>query len=174
MRLFFALEAEPVTARAVADWRDTRLVADGRPVPAANFHITLAFVGDLPAAKLERLVVAADSGTGNMAQGSGSLVLDCPGYWPKTGIYWLGPSAWPPALDALAGKLRGVAASVGARRDGKSFRPHVTLFRGCERPPAAPTTTPAIRWDYSHFSLLESAQGRSGVNYRPLASWGLQ
>lgn len=171
MRLFFALEAEPDTARAIADWRDTRLVADGRPVPAANFHITLAFVGDLPHTKSERLAGAVDNWGAAVA--GGDLVLDSPGYWPTVGIFWLGPARWPEALDDLAAKLRSLSSAAGARRDGKAFRPHVTLFRRCEQPPPAPAALPAISWHYSHFSLMESVQGKSGVSYRPLASWAL-
>lgn len=173
MRLFFALEAEPDTALAITHWRDTRVVADGRPVPAANFHITLAFVGDLPHAKSEHLADSVDNWVADATPVGGDLTLDSPGYWPKAGIFWLGPAHWPEALDGLAGKLRSLAGAAGARKDGKAFRPHVTLYRRCAQPPAAPTTLPAIRWHYSHCSLMESVQGRSGVHYRPLASWAL-
>jgi len=173
MRLFFALEAESATTLAIANWRDTRLMTDGRPVPAANFHITLAFVGELPDGKSERLADAVDAWVGAVAPASGTLVLDTPGYWPKIGIYWLGPAQWPEALDGLARKLRSLATTAGARRDSAAFRPHVTLIRGCEQPPAAPICLPAISWRYRHFSLLESVQGKSGVSYRPLASWAL-
>ncbi|NND67836.1 MAG: RNA 2',3'-cyclic phosphodiesterase, partial [Halioglobus sp.] len=74
MRLFFALEAEPETALAIANWRDASLLTDGRPVPAANFHITLAFVGATPHAKSERLANAVDDWVVQATPASGSLV----------------------------------------------------------------------------------------------------
>ena len=173
MRLFFALEADPDTAMQIADWRDTTLAVEGRPVPPANFHITLAFVGELSHARSERLADAVDERLVTRAPRTGDLLLDTTGYWAKTGIYWLGPTAWPEDLERLAAQLRGHATAAGARKDGKSFRPHITLYRRCDVPPAAPTTAPAIRWPYGHFSLMESIQGKRGVSYRPIASWAL-
>ncbi len=173
MRLFFALEAEPATALELANWRDTRLVADGRPVPPANFHITLAFIGELSHAKVDRLADAVDTRLEDSPHKAGSLSLDSPGYWSKAGIYWLGPAQWPQDLGDLARKLRGLATGAGARKDNNPFRPHVTLFRRCERPPAAPITPPAIGWHYGHFSLMESVQGKGGVSYRAVTGWGL-
>ena len=173
MRLFFALEAEPATALKIADWRDTSLMADGRQVPPANFHITLAFVGELSHTKSDQLANAVDTRLQQQAPASATLLLDQPGYWSKAGIFWLGPTTWPETLEVLAGKLRGLATASGARKDNNTFRPHVTLFRRCTLPPAAPTETPAIDWPYSHFSLMESVVGKRGVSYRPLASWAL-
>ena len=48
MRVFFGLELDASTTLAIADWRDRQLACAGRPVPPANFHITLAFIGELP------------------------------------------------------------------------------------------------------------------------------
>ena len=173
MRLFFALEAEPATALQIADWRDTALMVDGRPVPPANFHITLAFVGELSHAKSDQLANAVDAHIEQMTLAPASLLLDQPGYWPKPGIFWLGPTSWPESLTALTGKLRGLATAAGARKDHNTFRPHVTLFRRCALPPTAPTGVPQITWPYSHFSLMESVKGKNGVSYRPMTSWSL-
>jgi len=102
-----------------------------------------------------------------------SLKLDCTGYWPRPGIYWLGPAEWPAPLSQLAKKLRHLATAAGARRDRNPFQPHVTLFRHCSVAPAAPVTLPDIALPYRHFTLFESRQGRSGVSYRPLQHWEL-
>jgi 2'-5' RNA ligase len=173
MRTFFALELPAGLVLQLADWRDRQLGGCGRPVPPANFHITLAFVGKLSGGALERLQLAVDSWlAGEPARGD-TLLLDRVGYWPRPGIYWLGPGDWPDSLAGLAAKLRRLGSAAGAPRDRSSFAPHVTLFRNCEGAPAAPAQLPAFSFSYSHFTLFESRQGRSGVSYHPLRQWEL-
>jgi len=171
MRTFLALELPGETAMQIADWRDRQFGPVGRAVPPANFHITLAFIGELSEGRLERLCLATDEWLAGVGLAGGKLLLNCTGYWPKPGIYWLGPDEWPEALSQLAGKLRQLATTAGARRDRSSFRPHVTLFRNCSTAP--PVTAPAISLPYSHFTLFESRQGKAGVSYHPLQNWEL-
>ena len=171
MRVFFALELPAGIALQAADWRDRQLATAGRPVPCANFHITLAFVGDLQPGPLERLCLAVDDWLAKAPVRGGALTLDCTGYWPRPGIYWLGPTQWPDSLSLLAEKLRKLSVAAGARRDRNSFQPHVTLLRRCETAPPAPVSIPAFSFAYSHFTLVESRQGKSGVSYHPLQDW---
>jgi len=171
MRTFLALELPGETAMQIADWRDRQFGPVGRAVPPANFHITLAFIGELSEGRLERLCLATDEWLAGVGLAGGKLLLNCTGYWPKPGIYWLGPDEWPEALSQLAGKLRQLATKAGARRDRSSFRPHVTLFRNCSTAP--PVTAPAISLPYSHFTLFESRQGKAWVSYHPLQNWEL-
>ena len=201
MRVFFALELDPATAVQVADWRERQFSfaasppggrdsagrtsagrtsagrsSAGRPVPPANFHITLAFVGDLREPSLEQLCGAVDNWleASDPAPSGSSIRLDTIGYWPKPGIYWLGPDSWPDQLTELAGKLRGLATSAGGKRDRNRFQPHVTLFRGCSGAPPPPVEPPDFTLAYSHFTLFESRQGRKGVSYHPLQDWRLE
>lgn len=173
MRTFFALEIPAATAVQLADWRDRQLGASGRAVPAANFHVTLAFMGELSDSALERLGLAVDEWLGREEMAGGKFLLDRTGFWPRPGIYWLGPSVWPDSLNQLAAKLRSLGNAVGARRDRRPFQPHITLFRHCTGAPPAPAETPAFGLDYSEFALFESRQGRSGVSYHPLHHWAL-
>lgn len=173
MRAFFGLEVTAGTALQIADWRDRQLAQAGRPVPPANFHITLAFVGELPEAALERLLPSVDEWLVPATVTGDELLLDRTGYWHKPGIYWLGPSNWPQPLSKLAKKLRNLATGVGARLDRNPFQPHVTLYRKCSEAPPAPTAAPAIAMAYEGFTLFESRQGRRGVSYHPLHDWAL-
>jgi len=173
MRLFFALDLPGETARAVSSWRDRELGRCGRPVPAANFHITLAFVGDLPGSRLERLCLSVDQWlAGDTCRGA-ELQLDRTGYWQKAGIYWLGPSQWPQDLSLLAQKLGGLSSAAGGKRDKRSLQPHITLFRRCDPAPPAPTRPPSIPLRYDYFTLFESRQGKSGISYHPQQHWDL-
>ena len=171
MRVFFALELPGKIAIQVSDWRDRQFSPVGRPVPPANFHITLAFIGKLTEGSLERLCLAVDSWRAHDRTTGGQLQLDCTGYWQKPGIYWLGPEEWPESLSQIAEKLRHLATAAGARRDRKPFRPHVTLFRNCSAAPAV--VNPMVALPYRHFTLFESRQGKAGVSYHPLQHWDL-
>ncbi|QIB66478.1 RNA 2',3'-cyclic phosphodiesterase [Kineobactrum salinum] len=173
MCVFFGLELDSDTKRAVADWRDRYGLAHGQPVPADNFHLTLAFVGEVDHRHLETLTQAVDQWASGYTVGAGRLVLDQAGYWQKQRIYWLGPEQPQLELARLAVKLQNLAGPAGARRQRKLFVPHVTLFRSCAEPPPAPVVAPRIDVHYQHFTLFETLQGRQGVSYRALQHWPL-
>jgi len=173
MRVFFGLELDAPTAVKIADWRDRQFAHTGRPVPAANFHITLAFVGELRETALEQLCLSVDDWlAGNSMRGNG-FDLDQTGYWQKPGIYWLGPARWPQQLTQLSDKLAGLASRVGGKREKGNFQPHITLFRRCAEAPAAPAVIPHLTLTYTHFTLFESRQGKQGVSYHPRQHWDL-
>ncbi|NQX87955.1 MAG: RNA 2',3'-cyclic phosphodiesterase [Halioglobus sp.] len=173
MRIFFGLELDTTTTLAIADWRDRQRVFDGRPVPPANFHITLAFIGELPAPSVDRLCGTVDTWLPGHAMASTTLRLDRTGYWPRPRLYWLGPSNWPDQLTALARKLGSLAGSVGGKRDRNPFVPHITLYRRCRLPPPQPALGPDIEMPYCNCTLFESRQARQGISYRPLQTWPL-
>ncbi len=173
MRLFLALGVPATTARDIADWRERCATASGRAVPAANFHVTLAFIGQLQSHRLEALcdAIAAVCESGNYH--TDALLLDQVGYWPKPGIFWLGPSHWPDTVTKLAAKLRNSAASFGASKDKRAFQPHVTLYRSCVLPPPAPLVAPEFSFSFDHVILFESHNSAAGVSYHSIAEFTL-
>jgi 2'-5' RNA ligase len=173
MRLFFALEPPTELAIKISDWRDQHLRQIGRPVPAANFHITLAFLGELGEQQLERLCQETDELLQRREFSGASLVLNQLGYWHKPGICWLGPENWPSSLTKLARGLEERGTALGCKRKRSQYQAHLTLSRGCQTPPPAPATVPEFLWDYQRFCLMESHQGRQGVSYQPIAEWTL-
>jgi len=51
-RLFFAVELPAAIQRKIVRWRAESFPAEaGRPIAAANLHLTLAFLGDVSAEK---------------------------------------------------------------------------------------------------------------------------
>lgn len=174
MRVFFGLELEAACALRIAEWRDRQVRCNGRPVPPANFHITLAFIGPLGDSEIERLCHAVEDWLAQVSVDGATLTLDRVGYWQKPGIYWLGPGSWPEHLNQLAYKLGNLASAAGAKRDRNTFLPHITLYRNCAGAPPAPIVTPSIAMDYRHFALFESRQGRQGVSYHVLQDWTLR
>lgn len=171
MRLFFALELPGKLALQIDEWRHQHLPPTGRPVPAENFHITLAFLGDLNEQRLEQLCPETDNLLEQREFTGSELVLDEVGYWPKPGIFWLGPSQWPQSLNTLAGALANRGNAVGSKRKRGDYRPHVTLCRACHEPPPAPTQLCSFSLGYSGFALMESRNSRRGVSYNSIAQW---
>lgn len=173
MRLFFALVPPAELAAEIASWRLRYLSADGREVPVANLHITLAFLGEISPHRLEQLCCNTDELLAKEDPRLQALTLDETGYWPKPGILWLGPSRWPDSLTRLAGQLQTRGAAAGGRGKAGAYRPHITLFRGCERPPPAALARPDLCFPCADLALLESRNGRRGVQYRDVANWQL-
>ena len=172
MRVFFALEVPAETALAIAQWRERQLPAAGRPVPAANFHITLAFLGEVDQRGLDSLCRSVSDRQWQVDADS-PITLDQVGYWPKPGICWLGPGTIPSSLAGLARALQSLSQRAGARRERKRYQPHVTLFRRCERPPPAPARAANFCLEVRDFCLFESRPARNGVTYSPLQQWQL-
>ncbi|MEM1111328.1 MAG: RNA 2',3'-cyclic phosphodiesterase [Pseudomonadota bacterium] len=172
MRLFFGLDIDPALARELDTWRLAQGIT-GTPVPQANFHVTLAFLGEFSDAKTGHLEEATDAWVSDTQPPCGSLRLDEVGYWPKPGLFWLGPSTWADALTGLAQGLGSLGVRFGAARERKPYRPHITLARQCQQAPPAPLVLPGWQVDYASFTLFESRQGRASIRYHPRCSWAL-
>jgi len=174
MRVFFGCDPDPLSKQALGEWRDRYALSDGRPVPQGNFHVTLAFIGEIDESRLDRLCLTVDEWPRERRMAAGQLTLDRVGFWPRAGIYWAGAEYWSPDLDQLARKLQGFGTRFGAKRDKRSFTPHITLFRSCRQPPPAPVCSPSVIVTYREITLFESRQHSEGVHYTPLANWPLR
>ena len=115
---FFALPLSAEAREAADRWRRGNLLIEGRRVPAANFHITLCFLGDLDASTLTGLTAAAD----RIATDSFDLTLDTPGYFPGPRVFWIGP--WPSARQPYhAGRIAGPGRPPIGNHPGASTFP---------------------------------------------------
>src|SRR5690348_18390568 len=100
-RVFFALwpgNAAPALSRLGAD---VALVSDGKPVPSEKIHLTLAFLGEVEAA---RLADAHDAARG-VAFEPFSFALDRVGSFRAARVAWAGAAATPQPLAALQSAL---------------------------------------------------------------------
>ena len=163
MKLFFALWPGEPARRELGRWAGSlHRLCTGRRTPTENVHITLAFLGQVDAGRLEAIVAAARGVRARRFM----LRLDEPGYWTHNHIAWLSAAQVPEELTAMVAELRAALVQAGIGFDPKSFAPHVTLVRNA-RPPKEewPTLNP-VDWPVNGFALICSERDESGPYYR--------
>ena len=166
-RIFFALWPDAAARRALESV-SIRVATrcGGRPVPAANLHLTLAFLGDIESGRLEDACRAA---AGVRASAFG-VVLDCLGSFWRARVAWAGSRTPDGALMALWAALAQALRQEAFVLERREFAPHLTLVRKLghvlgEEPMAV------VQWPAQSFALVESDR-RTG-RYRTLAQWPL-
>ena len=159
MRLFFALRPNVVALQNLCDLAaGLELSAGSRPVPPENYHVTLAFVGDVAA---EVFASIRKIGTGN-TRSRGVVSLDMCEFWPPARAVVATGNVSVGLLD-LAGRLQSAVAAHGANNAAEHlWRPHVTLARKVLQPPVLQAMSP-ISWTVDSFALMSSErlEGRS-------------
>jgi len=131
-----------------------------------TLHITLAFLGDTSADRLETLLAAAAT----LAPQAASLVLDETGYWRHNRIIWAGASIVPQPIAALVADLRAALAEARFTFDSKPFVPHVTLLRKAAPSGPLPALQP-IEWRVTRFVLVRSTLDATGSRYEIAGEW---
>lgn len=169
-RVFFALWPSTALADDLAGLAGQLApICDGRPTRADTIHLTLAFIGEIDAARLPELAAAAEG----LSVPPFTLTLDRLGHWPHNRIVWAGCGAPPAELGELAAALRTrlMAAGFAVDRGKTGFFPHVTLLRKATASP--PTDAPALmqQWQCRSFVLVRSQRSADGSRYRIVQSY---
>ena len=125
MRLFVALDL-PSSLRTRLSWMSGGLQG-ARWVPPENYHVTLRFIGEVPAWRAEEidLALAGLRATGFELQLSGVGTFEKGG---KVMSLWIGVDR-DPALDHLQSKIETAMQRAGLDSERRRFNPHVTLAR---------------------------------------------
>jgi 2'-5' RNA ligase len=175
--LFFALWPERVLQFALAEaTRDVVLASGGRSVPPENFHVTLAFLGSVPEARLSNVMaigaaVAAEVGPMQITVGLETLE-----YWKKPQVLCVTcPESSAVHLSggaALADTLKSKLSAAGFTPDLKPFRNHVTVARKVVHPTRSDSLHPVV-WIFTEFALIESHTQIHGARYSVLKSYPL-
>ncbi|GGF61706.1 RNA 2',3'-cyclic phosphodiesterase [Alteromonas lipolytica] len=185
MRYFIGLDLAPAEKLGLESWREKSLpelprvkqpgnskapVRQARPVPVANFHITLCFLGSITARQLESISQCLD----DIAVRPFSLELDSTGYWSGPKIFYAAPTIVPEPLQQLASATESAARRADIAVERRDYQPHVTLIRNVKEDFPPPLFLPAQQCQFNQFHLFESVSTKSGVTYPIRQSWKLR
>jgi RNA 2',3'-cyclic 3'-phosphodiesterase len=130
MRLFVALEIPQAVRENLAAIREnfSSIGSKLRWVPPENLHVTLKFIGSVPAEKLEAIIDAL-----RRVRADKSVKLDFIGHdGTATGVYWAAIEPCP-ALEELAADIDRCLEPLGISKENRAFHPHVTVARFKDR-----------------------------------------
>lgn len=159
MRLFVAVWPPPDVLELLGSLERP---AGVRWTSPEQWHVTLRFLGDVPASAVPALADALPGGP------AGTAALG-----PATAR--LGPSVLvvPVAgLEALAEEVRRRTVPLVPEEDRRSFRGHLTLARarrGSKVPAALAGTPVAAAWPVRRLSLVRSDLSTAGARYEEVA-----
>lgn len=154
-----------------------------------NWHITLAFLGDIPlsrAPEIDAALSAVSWGTFDFKAGGG-------GFFPSSArprVMWVGAAGGEGCCRELASAVASALDWLGFKLDGRPYHAHLTVARIRETRPGADwkkvsdmlesTQWPAVKMD--HFVLWRSylggdggrsgSAGPPGPRYVPLGEYG--
>ncbi|MBU2978600.1 RNA 2',3'-cyclic phosphodiesterase [Alteromonas sp. C1M14] len=184
MRCFIGLDLGPSTKLALCEWQQrafpqvkNRKVSNDSlgssfpyAIPAANYHLTLCFLGQLSPRQHESLIANLDA----ISHPPFSVTLNHAGFWQRPKILFAAPTETPSLLPELAKKIRKAARGAGIAMEKQEFKPHVTVARKATSELLPPLTLPEITVPFDAFHLFESVSTSSGVCYPIRQSWELQ
>jgi len=164
LRLFFALWPDAdVTRQLTREARQLKLEGRGRWVNPKNYHVTLAFVGEVPATKLAVLQQIG----GSLRAPQFTLNCDSIEFWRESKVVVATAHTAPAGLLDLATQLNNATGLVPER-----LRAHVTLARKVTQPPVLQAMLPIV-WRATTFSLIRSDTGGVESAYTVLDTWSL-
>ena len=174
-RLFFALWPDAALRERLA--RAVRAAVHdcgGRPVPLEQWHLTLAFLGAVPAARVAALAALARAAAhaAEVPEVGLELSLGSVVDWPQPQVRCVLPIEPPPALERLARALADSLSAAGFVPELKPFHAHVTVARKVTRPSES-RRLPVVQWRFEHFALLESRTLPSGAVYSVVETYPL-
>ena len=135
MRLFLALDIDAEIRGRIAQFMDgvREFAPDARWVAAESLHLTLKFIGEWPAERLDELKSSLAGVRGQPAE----ITFSGTGFFPtpkSARVFWIGIQAGP-ELASLASAVDSATSSLGIEKEQRVFTPHLTLARtGSGRP----------------------------------------
>lgn len=181
-RAFIALDLPDALRSGIEYWGRTALSDPGlRAVPPASLHVTLAFLGDLSAAELERAasIVCETEPAAVGLVFSGAAPIGLPRRRRKKRVYAV--SCDSPAAVGMQADLEARLLAAGVFEPERPFWPHVTVARvrsgrGSEgRGRALQGPSDELPGDLLHpfdavrLTLYLSKTKSAGAEYAPLA-----
>jgi len=179
-RLFFALWPDDLQ-RAALKHATAKTVrrCGGRPVSEPNLHVTLAYLGSVPEARIEELSTIGRRTAAAFPRSALPILVSLEGFehWAKPQLLTVvgEPAAAGSPATGVAGLARTLTretAESGFSPDLKPFRAHVTVARKVTRPPRS-CALPEVSWSFDAFALIESRTLAEGPVYSVVESYVL-
>jgi len=168
-RLFFALWPDENVRAAIK--KNIQPVLQNHPakkVPVHNWHMTLAFLGNVSSETKACVQQQAALLKGKHF----TLQLDQFGYFERARVAWLGCKQTPREMEALFDELNVVLAPCGYQPDFKKITPHLSLLRKVSVALDAQDVAP-LNWSVNEFVLVESVTTEHGASYKVINRWKL-
>jgi 2'-5' RNA ligase len=182
MRIFAAVVPPESALHDLGEFLDPRRDAgpDLRWTDPSLWHVTAAFMADVPSRLVESLVDGIAEAVGDRSPIT--LRLKGGGAFPNpydARVAWMGVDGEPEALESLAGLARAVrraCSHVGANPEGGPFTPHLTVARS--RHPFEATRWLRVldayagpTWTADEVTLFAShrGEGKGRPHYEPIA-----
>jgi len=176
LSIYFAIKPPPDVASVLAATaREVTRELGGKPAREDTIHLTLAFLGELPAQHFGELI---DVARGVRAE-SFDVPIDRLGYWAHNRLLWAGSQSFPPALMSLAAQLEAVLLDAGYLKIDVSgrhpFTPHITLARKVNGPVDAARLqmSEALAWSCRGFVLIRSQRSDTVPSHEILEEFSL-
>lgn len=168
-RLFFALWPPAEVANALHKLAGGVVGrCGGKLLRPDSFHLTLAFLGDVPERRQPELLELA----AGIRLPPVSVRLDKLGYWKHNQILWAGSKEPAPELAAMAATLQEKLLAADFISEVRPLVPHVTLLRKILHPGALPEVGP-FEWRAGELVLARSWRSDRGAAYDGIERWPL-
>lgn len=169
MRAFIALGLSRGFADETAGLaRRLSSAVKGRFSPRENYHLTLAFLGEIGEAQARDAIAALDAACASMPPVE--LRTEGLGHFgrPSDATLWLG-IAPSPELVELCDRVRAELVAAGIPFDSKPFRPHITLARRARLPRGSmPELVFPLSARAARVTLFKSTLTQDGPIYKEL------
>ena len=163
-RLFFALWPDDRQRDRLRDQiSPLAKLVEGQVVYRGNWHVTTAFIGDFPEARVAELQARA----AEIAVEPFRLRFDRVEFWPRPKVASLVASTVPPELQRLVDAQISLLADFDITVEDRTYRPHITVVRRA-RPFETQRLAQAAMIEWTGFELVESISQPGGATYRPL------
>ena len=187
MRMFAAVVPPPHVVEHLDSFLDVRREAAAyRWAPVEQFHVTLAFLADVPDRKLDDLVERLGRAASRRTAFASAIAGG--GAFPNAGrarVIWAGldlDDQGRTELSRLATGARAAANRAGVPVDGQKFHPHVTVAR-LGHPTEVSDWVKLLdayrgpSWTVDHLALVASYLGegpRNRPRYETVEEFGLK
>jgi 2'-5' RNA ligase len=167
--LFFAALPESALRFSLASAAESLLLTvDARRVRAQNYHLTLAFAGEVSNSQAAALRAVG----GAIRSPAFEVRFDLFEHWRKSEVLVIAPTEQPHGLLDLNHELSAGFRRLGLAQDPVPFRAHVTLARKVSQAPVLPAMS-QLCWNVQAFHLVHSARSTLGSVYTVVDTWPL-